>query len=78
MTKSYIAVRETILRARGSVVRMVQDENGVVSFEYLIVAACIIAAVGVAFGSSATTGIGAALTTGIGTITTKLTTTLGA
>ena len=78
MIKSYIALRETILRTRGSVVRMVQDENGVVSFEYLIVAACIIAAVGVAFGTTGATGIGAALTTGINTITTKLTTTLGA
>ena len=78
MTKSYIAAREAILRNRGSVVRMVQDENGVVSFEYLIVAACIIAAVGVAFGTSGTTGIGAALTTGIGTITASFTATIGA
>ena len=74
MTRSYIAVRETILRARGSVVRMVQDENGVVSFEYLIVAACIIAAVGLAFGGTGAGTIKGALSSGISTIATRLTT----
>ena len=76
MTKSYIAARETILRARGSVVRMVHDENGVVSFEYLIVAACIIAAVGLAFGGTGAGTIKGALSSGISTIATSLTTTL--
>jgi hypothetical protein len=76
MTKFYISVRETTLRARGSVVRMVQDENGVVSFEYLIVAACIIAAVGLAFGGTGAGTIKGALSSGISTIATSLTTTL--
>jgi pilus assembly protein Flp/PilA len=48
------------------------DKDGVVSFEYVIVAACIIAAVAAAFGTGTATGIGAALTTAIGDITTAI------
>jgi Flp pilus assembly pilin Flp len=54
-----------ILRGRGMVVRMVRDENGVVSFEYLIVAACIVAAVAAAFGGTGAGTITAGLKTGI-------------
>ena len=50
------------------------DKDGVVSFEYVIVAACIIAAVAAAFGTGTASGIGLALTTAIGDITTALTT----
>jgi pilus assembly protein Flp/PilA len=41
------------------------DQEGVVSFEYIIVAACIIGAVAAAFGTGATGAIGTALTGGI-------------
>ena len=43
------------------------------SFEYVIVAACVVAAVAAAFGTTAGGGIGVALTTGIGAITTAVT-----
>ncbi|MDA9410576.1 hypothetical protein [Bradyrhizobium sp. CCBAU 45384] len=49
------------------------DQDGVVSFEYIIVAACIIGAVSAAFGTGATGAIGTALTSGITTITTAFT-----
>jgi pilus assembly protein Flp/PilA len=50
--------------------RLCTDKDGVVSFEYVIVAVCIIAAVLAAFGTDTTTGIGSALTAGIGKLTT--------
>jgi hypothetical protein len=40
---------------------LLADEDGVVSFEYVIVAACVVAAVSAAFGTTTATGIGAAL-----------------
>ena len=49
--------------------RLSTDKDGVVSFEYVIVAVCIVGAVLLAFGNSATTGVGLALSTGIGKIT---------
>ncbi|MBR1232848.1 hypothetical protein [Bradyrhizobium sp. AUGA SZCCT0182] len=42
-----------------------KDQDGVVSFEYIIVAACIIGAVAAAFGTGATGAIGTALSAGI-------------
>jgi pilus assembly protein Flp/PilA len=56
-----------------AVKRLFTDNDGVVSFEYVIVAACIVAAVAAAFGTDATTGIGAALTTAIGKVTAAVT-----
>ena len=53
--------------------RLSTDEDGVVSFEYIIVAACIIGAVAAAFGTGATGAIGTALTGGITAITTAFT-----
>ena len=50
-----------------------RDQDGVVSFEYIIVAACIIGAVAAAFGTGATGAIGTALSGGITAITTKFT-----
>jgi len=50
------------------------DKDGVVSFEYVIVAVCIIAAVLAAFGTDTSTGIGAALKSGIGKLTTAFNT----
>ncbi|MCK1293040.1 hypothetical protein [Bradyrhizobium sp. 30] len=46
------------------------DQDGVVSFEYIIVAACIIGAVAAAFGTGATGAIGTALSGGISAIVT--------
>ena len=50
-----------------------RDQDGVVSFEYIIVAACIIGAVAAAFGTGAAGAIGTALSGGITAITTKFT-----
>ena len=67
MLKLYVQGHDLLARLRSS-------QEGVVSFEYVIVAACIVAAVAAAFGTDATTGIGAALKAGITAITTKFTT----
>ncbi|MDH2356867.1 hypothetical protein AB8Z38_34740 [Bradyrhizobium sp. LLZ17] len=67
MRKYYILAKETVRLLR-------RDRDGVVSFEYVIVAACIVAAVAAAFGTTTSSGIGQALTTAIGTITTAVTT----
>ena len=53
--------------------RLRTDQDGVVSFEYIIVAACIIGAVVAAFGTNAGGAIATALTAGIGTITAAFT-----
>lgn len=45
------------------------DQDGVVSFEYIIVAVCIVGAVGAVFGGGAGGQIGLALTSGITAIT---------
>jgi Flp pilus assembly pilin Flp len=45
--------------------RLSTDEDGVVSFEYVIVAACIIGAVVAAFGTGSGGAIATALTNGI-------------
>jgi pilus assembly protein Flp/PilA len=62
MLKLYIKTHEALNHLR-------TDEDGVVSFEYVIVAACIVGAVVAAFGTDAGGGIGTALTTAIGKIT---------
>ncbi len=49
------------------------DQDGVVSFEYIIVAACIIGAVAAAFGTGAGGAIATALSGGITAITTAFT-----
>ena len=71
MLKFYVKGSDLLTRLR-------EDKDGVVSFEYVIVAACIIAAVAAAFGTGTATGIGAALKTGITGITTAFTTAVGA
>ena len=71
MLKYYIKTTEALKRLR-------TDKDGVVSFEYVIVAACIVAAVVAAFGTGATggyrdgadmTAIGAIVTAMIGRLT---------
>ena len=61
------------VKAREAVKRLFTDKDGVVSFEYVIVAACIVGAVAAAFGTGAAGGIGTALTTGITAVTTQFT-----
>lgn len=69
MLKTFVRLRETGYRLG----RVTKDESGVVSFEYIIVAACIIGAVAAAFGTGTASGIGQALQTGITDITTAFT-----
>ncbi|WP_375780192.1 hypothetical protein ACE103_15930 [Bradyrhizobium sp. ma5] len=64
MLKLYVQTTEAFKRLRA-------DQEGVVSFEYIIVAACIIGAVAAAFGTGATGAIGTALSGGIAAIVTK-------
>lgn len=58
MLQCYVKVTEGLKRLR-------TDQDGVVSFEYVIVAACIVAAVAAAFGTSTSTGIGQILSDSI-------------
>jgi pilus assembly protein Flp/PilA len=67
MLKYYLKTTEALKRLR-------TDKDGVVSFEYVIVAACIIAVVSLGFGTggplqtaltNAITSIGTALTTAV-------------
>ena len=64
MLRYYIKTTEALKRLR-------TDKDGVVSFEYVIVAVCVIAAVLAAFGTNTSTGIGSALTNGINKIVTS-------
>ena len=66
MLQSYIKITEGLKRLR-------TDKDGVVSFEYVIVAACIVAAVAAAFGTGTAGGIGSVLTTSITSIGTAVT-----
>lgn len=58
MLKLYIQAQDAIDSFR-------RNESGVVSFEYVIVAACIVGAVSLAFGNNATSGIGLVLANSI-------------
>ena len=53
--------------------RLRTDKDGVVSFEYVMVAACIVGAVTAAFGTGAGGAIATALTGGITAITAAFT-----
>ena len=66
MLKFYVKASETLRQLRS-------DKNGVVSFEYVIVAAAIVGAVALAFGTAGGTGpIKTALDTAIAAIVAKL------
>ena len=67
MLKYYIKTTEALKSLRA-------DQDGVVSFEYVIVAACIVAAVAAAFGTGTASGIGKVLNDAITTIGTAVTT----
>jgi pilus assembly protein Flp/PilA len=62
MLKFYVKTTEALKR-------LPTDKDGVVSFEYVIVAACIIGAVVAAFGTGTGGAIANALTAGITAIT---------
>ena len=62
MLKYYIKTTEALKRLRA-------DKDGVVSFEYVIVAACVVAAVMIAFG----TGTGGGIATALGDAVNKIT-----
>jgi pilus assembly protein Flp/PilA len=61
MLKYYVKTIEALKRLRA-------DADGVVSFEYIIVAFCIVTAVAAVFGTGTTTGVGGALNTALGTV----------
>jgi Flp pilus assembly pilin Flp len=65
MLKIYVKASDLLARLRS-------DKGGVVSFEYVIVAACIVAAVGLAFGTGAGGAIQSALSGAITAIVAKL------
>ena len=62
MLKYYVKTTEALKRLR-------TDEDGVVSFEYIIVAFCIVAAVAAVFGATGSSGISGALSAGLGKVT---------
>ena len=66
MLNHYVEITEALKRLRA-------DQDGVVSFEYIIVAVCIIGAVSAVFGIGAGGAIGQALTGGIAAITAAFT-----
>ena len=69
MLRYYIKTHEALKRlrtdAREAVERLCTDKDGVVSFEYVIVAACVVSAVVAAFGTGSGGAIATALTSGI-------------
>jgi Flp pilus assembly pilin Flp len=66
MLKIYVKSSDLLARLRA-------EKDGVVSFEYVIVAACIVAAVAAAFGTGTASGIGQVLSTAITAIGTAVT-----
>jgi pilus assembly protein Flp/PilA len=67
MLKYYVKTTEALKRLR-------QDAAGVVSFEYVIVAFCVVAAVAAVFGTGTGAGIGGALNTAMGHVLTTFNT----
>ena len=65
MLKFYVKSSETLRQLRS-------DVKGVVSFEYIVVAASVVTAVVAVFAASGPTGISGALSSGIATIIGKL------
>jgi hypothetical protein len=63
MLKYYFKTTEALKRLR-------TDRDGVVSFEYIIVAFCIVAAVAAVFGATNGGGISSALNTALGHVIT--------
>jgi pilus assembly protein Flp/PilA len=68
MLKYYLKSTEALNNLRA-------DKRGVVSFEYIIVAACVVAAVAAVFSTNTGAGIGQALQAGLDAIISKVPTT---
>jgi Flp pilus assembly pilin Flp len=66
MLKLYVKASETLRQLRS-------DAKGVVSFEYIIVATCIVATVAAVFTATGNNSISGALSTGIAGIITAMT-----
>jgi pilus assembly protein Flp/PilA len=66
MLKFYVKASDLLERLRS-------DQDGTVSWEYILVAALVIVAVGTAFGPGATGAVEVALANGIGTIVASFT-----
>jgi Flp pilus assembly pilin Flp len=77
-TKEITPVLKYFFKASEAVKRLRMDKDGVVSFEYLIVAACVVASVSAMFGGAGAETIQGALTTGLAAITAAFTTAVGA
>jgi pilus assembly protein Flp/PilA len=67
-TKEIPLVLKFYLKAREAVKRLRTDTDGVISFEYVIVAACIVGTVAAAFGGAGAGTIQGALTAGFAVI----------
>ena len=76
MLKYYIKTSEALLRTREAFQRLLKDKDGVVSFEYIVVACMIVLVVGAAFAK--TGPLYTAMTNGFTTISTNLATATGA
>lgn len=57
--------------------RLRTDRNGVVSFEYVMLAACMIGAVGAAFGTGPNGNVATVLTSGVSAISAAISTAVG-
>jgi Flp pilus assembly pilin Flp len=65
MLKYYVKARETLMRLR-------TDKDGVVSLEYVIVAACIVTVVIFVFNGTGTNSLNTVLQNGFGQIATQI------
>jgi len=72
MMNAYLMMK-AYRKARDLVERLRTDQNGMVSFEYIIVAICIIGAVSLAFGTGTNGLIYQALSHGISAVTSEFT-----
>jgi pilus assembly protein Flp/PilA len=70
-------VRCYLIETIGALKRLRTDKNGVVSFEYVLVAACVVTGVGAGFGSNAKASISTALTNVLNLVSTAISTALG-
>jgi hypothetical protein len=65
------------LKAADTLKHLLADQDGVVSFEYIIVAACIVGAVAAAFGTGAGGSLATALTNNLSAVLTAFNTAIG-
>ena len=70
LVQSHIALMTLQDVAKRRLASLRSDKSGVVSFEYILVAACVVGAVAAAFGPGATGAIKVALSNGITAVVT--------